>query len=108
MLTRIFGDYEFKSKDKEKEKGKGKEKDKEKKKGLICEPFLSKIKIDLNIKDQFLILASDGIWDLVTEKEIQQMIEMTTNSEKLCAMIIKKALDKDSWDNMSVFVIKLT
>jgi len=106
MLTRIFGDYEFKSN--EKEKGKGKEKGKEKKKGLICEPFLSKIKIDLNIKDQFLILASDGIWDLVTEKEIQQMLEMTTNSEKLCAMIIKKALDKDAWDNMSVFVIKLT
>ena len=104
MLTRIFGDYEFKPK----EKGKEKEKGKDKKKGLICEPFLSKIKIDLNIKDQFLILASDGIWDLVTEKEIQQMLEMTTNSEKLCAMIIKKALDKDAWDNMSVFAIKLT
>ena len=104
MLTRIFGDYEFKPK----EKGKEKEKGKDKKKGLICEPFLSKIKIDLNIKDQFLILASDGIWDLVTEKEIQQMLEMTTNSEKLCAMIIKKALEKDAWDNMSVFAIKLT
>ena len=98
MLTRIFGDYEFKSKGKSKGK----------KKGLICEPFLSKIKIDLNIKDQFLILASDGIWDLVTEKEIQQMIGMSTNSEKLCAMIVKKALDKYSWDNMSVFAIKLT
>ena len=94
MLTRIFGDYEFKTK--------------ENKKGLICEPFLSKIKIDLNIQNQFLILASDGIWDLVSEKEIQQMIAKNTNSEKLCAMIIKKALDKDSWDNMSVFAIKLT
>ena len=94
MLTRIFGDYEFKTKDK--------------KKGLICEPFLSKIKIDLNIPNQFLILASDGIWDLINEKEIQQMIAMKTNSEKLCAIIIKKALDRDSWDNMSVFAIKLT
>ena len=97
MLTRIFGDYEFKNKNK-----------KSNKKGVICEPFLSKIKIDLNIKDQFLILASDGIWDLVSEKEIQQMIGMNNNSEKLCAMIIKKALDKDAWDNMSVFAIKLT
>ena len=97
MLTRIFGDYEFKIKNK-----------KNKRKGVICEPFLSKIKIDLNIKDQFLILASDGIWDLVSEKEIQQMIEMSNNSEKLCAMIIKKALDKDAWDNMSVFAIRLT
>ena len=97
MLTRVFGDYEFKSIS-------------DKKKGVICEPFLSKIKIDLNIKNQFLILASDGIWDLISEKEIQQMIGGNSyiNSEKLCAMIIKKALDKDSWDNMSIFAIKLT
>ena len=93
MLTRIFGDYEFKSMER---------------KGLICEPFLSKIKIDLNKKDQFLILASDGIWDLVSEEEIQQMIRMNISSEKLCALIVKKALDKDSWDNMSVFAIKVT
>ena len=97
MLTRIFGDYEFKIKNK-----------KTKKKGVICEPFLSKIKIDLNINDQFLILASDGIWDLVSEKEIQQMIIKNNDSEKLCAMIIKKALDKDAWDNLSIFAIRLT
>ena len=30
-------------------------------KGLICETFISKINIDLNIENQFLILASDGI-----------------------------------------------
>ena len=98
MLTRVFGDYEFK----QNEKGKTK--------GVICEPFLSKIKIDLNIKNQFLILASDGIWDLISEKEIQQIIagNVNINSDKLCTMIIKKALDKDSWDNMSVFAIKIT
>ena len=93
MLTRSFGDYEFKEQNKN---------------AVICEPFLSKIKIDLNIRDQFLILASDGIWDLVSEKEIQQMIKKNNNSEKLCAMIIKKALDKEAWDNMSVFAIRLT
>ena len=92
MLTRSFGDFQFKNG----------------KKGLICEPFLSKIKIDLNIRDQFLILASDGIWDLITEKDIQQMINTNNDSEKLCAMIIKKALDKEAWDNMSVFAIRLT
>ena len=93
MLTRSFGDYEFKEQNK---------------KAVISEPFLSKIKIDLNIRDQFLILASDGIWDLVNEKEIQQLIKKNNNSEKLCAMIIKKALDKEAWDNMSVFAIRLT
>ena len=93
MLTRSFGDYDFKEKNKN---------------GIICEPFLSKIKIDLNIRNQFLILASDGIWDLVDEKEIQQLIKKNYNSEKLCSLIIKKALDKEAWDNMSVFAIRLT
>ena len=98
MLTRVFGDYEFKKENKENIKG------------VICEPFLSKIKIDLNIKNQYIILASDGIWDLISEKEIQLMIKGNNiiNTEKLCALIIKKALDKDSWDNMSVFAIKIT
>ena len=36
------------------------------------------------------------------------MIKKNNNSEKLCAMIIKKALDKEAWDNMSVFAIRLT
>ena len=36
------------------------------------------------------------------------MIIKNNDSEKLCAMIIKKALDKDAWDNLSVFAIRLT
>ena len=51
MLTRIFGNYEYKEN----------EDNDSDNKGLICEPFISKINIDLNIENQFLILASDGI-----------------------------------------------
>ena len=97
MLTRIFGNYEYKE---ENENGNNK--------GLICEPFISKIEIDLSIENQFLILASDGIWDILTEEEIQNIIKKYQDTQKICSIIIKKCLENEAWDNMSVFAVKLT
>lgn len=97
MLSRTFGDFGFKSIDKDK------------KSIVICEPYISRTEIDLNVKNQFLIFASDGIWDTMNEEEIQYIIKMYNyNSNQLCSTIIKRALDKGSWDNISLFVIKLT
>ena len=98
MLTRIFGNYEYKEN----------EDNDSDKKGLICEPFISKINIDLNIENQFLILASDGIWDILSEEEIQQIIQKYNETQKICSMIIKKCIRKSAWDNMSIFAVKLT
>jgi len=97
MLTRIFGNYEYK-----------KENENENNKGLICEPFISKIEIDLSIENQFLILASDGIWDILTEEEVQNIIKKYQDTQKICSIIIKKCLENEAWDNMSVFAVKLT
>ena len=97
MLTRIFGNYEYKE---ENENGNNK--------GLICEPFISKIEIDLTIENQFLILASDGIWDILTEEEVQNIIKKYQDTQKICSIIIKKCLENEAWDNMSVFAVKLT
>ena len=95
MLTRIFGNYEYKDEN-------------ENNTGLICEPFISKINIDLNIENQFLILASDGIWDILTEEDIQNIIKKYQDTQKICSVIIKKCLENEAWDNMSVFAVKLT
>ncbi len=97
MLTRIFGNYEYKE-----------ENEKDNNTGLICEPFISKINIDLNIENQFLILASDGIWDILTEEDIQNIIKKYQDTQKICSVIIKKCLENEAWDNMSVFAVKLT
>ena len=104
MLTRIFGNYEYKNINENEED----ENDIENNKGLICEPFISKINIDLNIENQFLILASDGIWDIITEEEIQQIIQKYQDTQQICSIAIKKCLRNEAWDNMSIFAIKLT
>lgn len=75
---------------------------------LCCIPFISKMEIDLSIKNQFLFLASDGIWDKVDEIEMQQIIINNRDTEQLCSMLIKNALHRDTKDNMSIFSIKLT
>ena len=98
MLTRIFGNYEYKEN----------EDNDSDNKGLICEPFISKINIDLNIENQFLILASDGIWDILTEEDIQNIIKKYQDTQKICSVIIKKCLENEAWDNMRVVAVKLT
>ena len=99
MLTRIFGNYEYKEEN---------EMDNNNIKGLICEPFISKIEIDLSIENQFLILASDGVWDILTEEDVQNIIKKHHDTQKICSIIIKKCLENEAWDNMSVFAVKLT
>ena len=73
-----------------------------------CIPFISKIQIDLKIKNQFIFLGSNGVWDKINEKDIQQLVKNNNNSEQLCAIITKNVLYKDSPDNISVFSIRLT
>ena len=90
MLSRAFGDFEFKSF------------------GVKCDPYFHQIQIDLNEKNQFLIIACDGVWDVMDEDDIRQLIMFCNNSEELCKQIIKGSIKRGAWDNLSVFVVKLT
>ena len=87
MLTRTFGDNEYK------------------KYGVICKPHINKIEIDSNNK--YIIIASDGVWDVMNENEAYNISKQCKNSKELCDIIIKISLDKGSTDNISCFAIKL-
>ena len=107
MLTRSFGDFDFKPNGKINNKRNNDELSRYRK-GVICEPFVTQIEIDQNINNQFLFVASDGIWDVVSEEELQQLIKINNDTEYLSSIIIEKALVKKAWDNLSIFVVKLT
>ena len=87
MLSRAFGDWELKSY------------------GVISEPYITKINI--NDYDKYLIIATDGIWDVLDDSDVYEMSKNINNSQELCNKIIEKALDKGSMDNISCFVINL-
>ena len=91
MLTRIFGNYEYKNNIENEEDDNSNSNNYSNNKGLICEPFISKINIDLNIENQFLILASDGIWDTITEEEIQNIIQYHNDTQQICSIAIKNS-----------------
>lgn len=106
MLTRSFGDFDFKP---NKKNVKYINSDIIRfRRGVICEPFVTQIEIDQSISNQFLFLASDGVWDVISEEEIQQLIKVNNDTKSLSSIIIEKALMKKAWDNLSIFTVKLT
>ena len=106
MLTRSFGDFDFKP-NKKNVKYINSEIIRFRR-GVICEPFVTQIEIDQSISNQFLFLASDGVWDVISEEEIQQLIKVNNDTKNLSSIIIEKALMKKAWDNLSIFTVKLT
>ena len=87
MLTRAFGDSGLK------------------KYGVICIPHV--YKVDIDIEDKYIIIASDGVWDVLEENEIYNYSLISKNSKDFCDIIVKKSIEKGSMDNISCFVIKL-
>jgi serine/threonine protein phosphatase PrpC len=87
MISRAFGDWQSKPY------------------GVICTPHVTKI--DINDDHKFIIMASDGVWDVLDDLDVYKLSLTAENSKSLCNDIIRDALDKDSTDNLSCFVIKL-
>ena len=99
MLTRVFGDFNFKNY------------------GVKCDPFVIRKVIDDNIENQFIIISSDGIWDLFEENDIKEfiseLVESNYNNDDfitkiICKNLIDECIKAGGWDNMSIYAIKLT
>ena len=64
-----------------------------------------------------IVLATDGVWDVIKEKDMKDLIEMIENNKMkyinyyitqiIVESIIKTALDRGAWDNLSCYVIKI-
>ena len=88
MLTRSIGDREMK------------------KYGVCSQPFVKIEQID-NDNDKFIVLASDGVWDVVNEDELINICNENLNSNDICKKIIQISKERDTRDNVSCIVIKL-
>ena len=86
-LTRALGDFELK------------------KNGVISTPFISKK--DLDDKDRYIVVASDGVWDVINDELLLELSFKARNSDELCKSIVKTSLEKFTQDNVSCIVIRL-
>ena len=88
-LTRAFGDFEFK------------------KEGITSIPFIKKIYLDKN-DIKYLVIASDGIWDIVDKDKLYQIYKelKKDTSEEFCNKLVEFAINEGSNDNISCIVLK--
>ncbi|RLN71007.1 hypothetical protein BBJ28_00002488 [Nothophytophthora sp. Chile5] len=72
---------------------------------ISCDPEIKTHKITKG--DQFLILASDGLWDVVTSKAAAQLASTFTDPQEVAEALVALALARHTFDNVTVVVINL-
>lgn len=98
-VSRALGDFEYKN-----VQGKG-----------PCEQLVSpepEISVEARSEqDEFVVLACDGIWDVMSNDElcdfVRNRMRLTENLEQICNMVVDTCLYKGSRDNMSIVIIAL-
>lgn len=73
--------------------------------GVTAEAEVHQLTLDFN-KDSFLILASDGVWDVVDPQEAVDIVHDTVKQPAMCAQrIVLEALTRGSKDNVTAVVV---
>ncbi|KRX07971.1 Protein phosphatase 2C (PP2C)-like domain [Pseudocohnilembus persalinus] len=73
--------------------------------GVIITPDIKKIELEKD--DNFIIIASDGLWDVVDDQQAVTLQKSQDNIQNSCAKLVEEAIQKNSRDNISVLVIRL-
>ncbi|KAL7877557.1 hypothetical protein AOLI_G00024960 [Acnodon oligacanthus] len=99
-VSRALGDYDYKCVE-----GKGPTEQ------LVSpEPEVFEI-VRSEAEDEFVVLACDGIWDVMSNEElcafIRARLEVSDDLEKVCNEVVDTCLHKGSRDNMSVVLVCL-
>ncbi len=96
-VTRAFGDFDLKSEPAQTT-------------GLTALPEVKFV--ELGCEDQFIILASDGLWVVVSSEQAvacaRAVMKRTHNAQKMAEALTRLALDRGSEDNVAVLVLKLS
>jgi serine/threonine protein phosphatase PrpC len=88
-ITRSLGDFKYKNLNS----------------GLISIPYINKIEIEKT--DKFVVMGSDGIWDVITDEMAFEISSKYTSSSILSQVFVQKAINLGSRDNLSFIALKL-
>jgi len=91
-VSRAIGDKDFKNPD-----------------IVSAEPEITIHDVDWD-DDEFVILASDGIWDVISDKEAVRIVQQTFkdggNEDKAAENLVAKALEKGTHDDRTALVVR--
>jgi len=85
-ITRAFGDCELKD-------------------WVIAEPDIKETPLDVG--DTHLIVACDGLWDVVSDQEAVDLIARDEVAQESSEKLLKYSLAHETKDNVSIIVVKL-
>ncbi|KAL0327628.1 UNVERIFIED_CONTAM: putative protein phosphatase 2C 10 [Sesamum angustifolium] len=71
---------------------------------VVSDPEIQEEKVDGTL--EFLILASDGLWDVVTNEEAVSMIKPIPEPEEAARRLLQEAHERGSADNITVVVVR--
>jgi serine/threonine protein phosphatase PrpC/transcriptional regulator of met regulon len=86
-LSRAFGDHAMK------------------KYGVICTPHVNKHIV--SEKDKFIVLCSDGVWDVLTDEDVYSLSLKIKNADEFSTLIVNTAIYRGSRDNISCIAITI-
>lgn len=73
---------------------------------VIGSPYTTSVELDKET-DKFLIIACDGLWDVISDHQACELIKDIEDSTQAAKKLVKHALDKMTTDNITVMVISL-
>ncbi|PIA40897.1 hypothetical protein AQUCO_02400157v1 [Aquilegia coerulea] len=71
---------------------------------VVADPEIQEEVVDSSL--EFLILASDGLWDVVTNEEAVSMIKSIEDPEEAAKMLMQEAYQRGSADNITCVVVR--
>lgn len=72
---------------------------------VIGNPFTTSVEITQD--DHFLILACDGLWDIIDDQDACELIKETDDPNEAAKILVKYALEHGTTDNVTVMVVML-
>ncbi|CCK72513.1 type 2C protein phosphatase PTC1 KNAG_0K01520 [Huiozyma naganishii CBS 8797] len=72
---------------------------------VIGNPFTTSVEI--TNEDAFLILACDGLWDVIDDQEACELIKDYTDPNEAAKNLVRCALERGTTDNVTVMVVFL-
>ncbi len=69
-------------------------------------PFFQAQEVQLKANTT-LLFCSDGLWKMIDEKEIIDILSLPLSSKEICHLLIGKANENGGTDNISAIVVKL-
>eukprot|EP00268_Persea_americana_P033377 TRINITY_DN3304_c0_g1_i3.p1 TRINITY_DN3304_c0_g1~~TRINITY_DN3304_c0_g1_i3.p1 ORF type:complete len:108 (-),score=32.32 TRINITY_DN3304_c0_g1_i3:391-714(-) len=78
--------------------------DKPLKQYVVADPEIKEEVVDSSL--EFLILASDGLWDVVTNEESVSLVKSIDNPEQAAKKLMQEASQRGSADNITCVVVR--